>query len=60
MSGQILQNLIESINYFCGYFCILRVSEHCLINFTDNIIIKATIWENQLETKVKLCDFWYI
>ena len=51
MSVQMLQNLNESINYFLEAWSITAL---ILINFTDNIIMKTTIWENQSETKVKL------
>ena len=51
MSLHILQNLSESMNYFRETKSIRTV---ILINFTDNIIIKTAVWENQFETKVKL------
>ena len=51
MSVQILQNLSESIHYFCETWSIRTL---ILTNFTDNITIKTTDWENEFETKVKL------
>ena len=56
MSAQSLQNLSENTNYFRETSSIRKL---ILINFTENIIIKTTVWENKFETKVKLtvCDF---
>ena len=45
MSVWILQNPSESINYFSETYSIRTL---ILINFTDNIIIKTTVWENWL------------
>ena len=49
MSVQILQKFSESIYNFCET---LNIRTLVLINLTDNIIIKTTVWENQFETKV--------
>ena len=46
LSAQILHNHSETINYFRETKSIRKL---ILINFTDNIIIKTTVWE-----KVKL------
>ena len=56
MSAQSLQNLSEKTNYFRETSSTRKL---ILINFTENIIIKTTVWENKFETKVKLtvCDF---
>ena len=47
MSVQILQNLSDSINYFSETQIIRTL---ILVNFTDKIIIKTTVWENKFET----------
>ena len=52
MSVQILQNLSESINYFCETWSIRPL---ILTNFTDNITgTKQQTGKNEFETKVKL------
>ena len=50
MSVQILQNLIESINYFCVTLSIRRLIP---TDFTVNIVLETTVWENQVGTKEK-------
>ena len=46
---QILQSLTESMNYFYEDYSIRKLID-ILVNFTDNIIIKTTVWENQCVT----------